>query len=70
MFNTLYKRSHVVAVTVVAAILMTATGAVALTHERASVTPAASTVDAPLLGRFVVTSDTCEFVPASRVAGR
>jgi hypothetical protein len=69
MFKTSYRRSHLIASVITASVLLTATGAVALTHEPSSGARSVS-ADAPLLGRFVVSREASEFIPATRTAAR
>lgn len=66
MFKTLYKRSHAVAIGISAALMITASaaaGAAAVMHDHLMTAREAQA--APVVGRFVVTPATTQFIPAA-----
>lgn len=63
MFKTLYKRSHFVAAGIFAVLMVTATAAAAVMHDRSLAIRDAQA--AQLVGRFVVTPTSSRFIAAS-----
>lgn len=64
MFKTLYKRSHFAAAGIFVVLMITAGAAAAVMHERS--VAARDMHAAPVVGRFVVTPTSSQFIPAAK----
>ena len=65
MFKTLYKRSHFFAAGIFAVLMITATAAAAVMHDRSLAAREAQV--APIVGRFVVTPTSSQFIATNEV---